>query len=197
MAALEEALGDLYARTGEEETSGKHYAESLRRREEMLKQAPDNSDVIRDYALTQISEGHRSLQKANDPIRAYAHYDAALQQLQRIAKEDPNSVVARQDGAGVRYFLGATAQRIAAESPGLHGAGWLATSRFHFDRCLKVREDLAKIVPREQVGLMLVQARCGKHAEAVAFAQRFAASNDPNLLFQAACGYARRPVRCR
>jgi serine/threonine-protein kinase len=190
LAALEDALGDVCARVGREEESRKHYAEALRRREELLKSAPDNRDVIRDYALSQISEGHRRLMNDNDPLRAYAHYDAALQQLQRIAREDPNSAVARRDGAAVRYYLGAAALRVGGQSPGLLGVGWLATSRFHFGRCLGLRDELAKIDPGSQVGLMLAQARCGRHAEAAALAQRFAASNDSNLLFQAACGFA-------
>jgi len=190
LAALEEKLGDVHSRLGDEQESERHYAESLRMREELLKLAPQNRDLIRDYALSQISEGHRSLTRAGDGQRAYAHYDAALRQLQVIARDDPNGATARRDGAAVRYYLGAAALRIGAASPGLLGVGWLATARFHFERCLRLREELAKIDPGAQVGLMLAQARCGRHAEAAAFAQRLSASNDPDLLFQAACGHA-------
>src|SRR5262249_44827054 len=51
-------------------------------------------------------------------------------------------------------------------------------------------EELAKTDSRAPVGLMLAQARCGRHADAAALAERFAASSDPNLLYQAGCGFA-------
>src|SRR5262249_22792454 len=42
-----------------------------------------------------------------------------------------------------------------------------------------------------QKELMLAQARCGRHAEAAAIAQKLEpGTRDPNLLFFVACGYA-------
>jgi serine/threonine-protein kinase len=190
VAELHRILGDVFARAGQEEESRRHYAESLRRRQELLSLEPNDPELMRDYALAQISEGEWSLTHDSDPVRAYAHYDAAHQILVQLARGDPNNTRARKDLAAVRYYLGATALRIGSASPGLLGVGWLTTSRRHFDLCMRGREELAKTDPGVVDGLMLAQARCGRHAEAAVRAQQLSALNDPGRLIEAACGFA-------
>jgi tetratricopeptide (TPR) repeat protein len=105
----------------------------------------------------------------------------------------PNEELARTDKQpGVRKLLGLNYYRLATACLRLGESG---ASVEYFRKCLDVRAQLQKEIPNNvglQIDLMLAQARCGRHAEAAAFAEKLRQNypKNTNYLLQAACGYA-------
>ena len=105
----------------------------------------------------------------------------------------PNEALARADKQpGVRKLLGLNYYRLATACLRL-GETEAAAENYH--KCLDVRTQLQKEIPDNvglQIDLMIAQARCGRHAEAAAFAEKLQKQfpKDTNYLIQAACGFA-------
>ena len=113
----------------------------------------------------------------------------------RHFQEEPDSLDLRQRVGASHYRLGITA---GGRGPLALLAGTAAESApraYHYAECLRLREELAKIDKTDaqgQVEVLLSYARLGRtdDVERTASNMLAQAGNDPQVLFQTACGYA-------
>ncbi len=105
----------------------------------------------------------------------------------------PNEALARVDKQpSVRKLLGLNYYRLATACLRL---GELESAAENYRKCLDVRTQLQKEIPNNvglQIELMLAQARCGRHTEAAAFAEKLQKRfpKEAKYLIQSACGFA-------
>ena len=105
----------------------------------------------------------------------------------------PNEQLAKTGGQpGVRKLLGLNYYRLATA---YLRRGDAAAADENYKKCLDVRTRLNNDIPNNtalQIDLMIAQARCGLHAEAAALAEKLCQRfpKNPNVLLQAACGFA-------
>lgn len=111
-------------------------------------------------------------------------YQSAVEILRRVHKEDPKDARVKLSLSYYLYYL-ATSYFMLDDQKKASAL---------FEECLTIRRDLAKADPRSSsrlIELMLTLARCGKHTEAVAIAERLhrVFGKNAGKLVQIASGY--------
>jgi tetratricopeptide (TPR) repeat protein len=194
---LEERLGKCHMQLGQLDQARKHLTEALRQRiERVRKWANDAPDPVRrDMALSRCDMGDLELEYEHNPVAAAGYYRLACASLEILTKKAPDNPLFVQDLASADYRMGYACLRVAGLNRGAGAAAWVAAAQFHFDRARKNLEQIAPIDPADtsvQIQLLLAEARCGRHAEAAARADRLikGSPKDPRVLFHTACGYA-------
>jgi tetratricopeptide (TPR) repeat protein len=178
-------LGEAKARLGQLDAAEKEYRTALADRQGMadrLPRTPNNGTLLllqEEIGQSRMGLGDLLLMYRKDRRQAAAEYAICLDLFNAGLKADPDNLSLLQRLGATYYRLG-----LAATDP--------AKAHTAYAECLKLREELAKIDPKDTqsaIDLALAQARVGKHAEAgrttTALLQQGA--NDRQVLFQVAC----------
>jgi tetratricopeptide (TPR) repeat protein len=177
-------LADVYFRLRDESGARGYYDQAIKIREELAAAAPQNTRYKADVASAYAALGDLDLQ-LNKAALALEHYQKGHEMFEVLAKKDRSSsenIMA----LSTSYYRRATAKLYLKD---------LAGSDSDFEASLQLKEQLAKADPNNasyKAGMMLVQARLGRHADSAKLAQELAekGAKDPSTLFRAASGYA-------
>jgi serine/threonine-protein kinase len=176
-------LGSLSLRLDDAKTAAGWYDRALRASRNVLRRDPNSVAGQRSLATALDALGDTELQLGHTP-KAKENYAQAHELWVKLAALDPEGAGPRQNMAQSHYRLGTACRRLGE-----------AAADLHYRKCLELREALAKEDPDNihlQVDLMVILARCGRHAEAVAQADKLRdrTPKDPAMLFLSACTYA-------
>ncbi len=193
-AARERIMGNLALRQGKVEQAQAHLVASLDRRTRLTKRSSDPAAKI------QLAESHVELgdfyflQRA-DFLSAMKHYTEAESIHSELAKADPKHLPTQRHLSLVWYRLGTVYLHRSWTGSASIAGFWRIASRHWYLKCLGARKRLSqmdKTDVRAKYELAIIQARCGDHPSAVAFADGVLPSikKDPSTLFQVACIYS-------
>jgi len=177
-------LADVCFRLRDEAGARDYYDQAIKIREELAKEVPQNVRYQSDVASAYAALGDLDLH-LNKPDAAVQHYQKAHVIHAALATKDPENVEMLTSLSTSFYRLG-TAR--------LH-LNDLAGADRDYEASLQLKEQLAKtdaLNTSHRAGIMLAQARLGRHAEAAKIAKEMEekGTKDPSMLFRAACGYA-------
>jgi serine/threonine-protein kinase len=177
-------VADVCFRLRDEAGARAHLGQALDLRKQLAAEDPHNVRLQGDVASAYGAAGDLDLQLGR-PGRALELYQTAHAIHEELAKKNPENVAVFSALSSSFYRLG-TARLYLKDGPG---------SDRDYRESLWLQERLAKADPSNtahKAGVMLAQARCGRHAEAAAAAQELAqqGARDASRLFRAACGYA-------
>jgi serine/threonine protein kinase len=190
-------LGDAESKLRNVEQAQKHYLQALADREAMFQATPairansSNANLLKtDIGQSRMYLGDFYLMIRKDYKAADEQYRMSLQLFSEVLKAEPDSLDVLQRVAATHYRLGITAPRWPL-LPLLGNIGDVV----HFPLCLAMRQDLARIDPKDtqgQVEVLLAYARLGRNADVEATAARLLeqAGADPQSLFQTVCGFS-------
>jgi tetratricopeptide (TPR) repeat protein len=153
-------------------------------REKVVKTDPTSAGGKRDLGAAYDLLGEIEVEQ-NHPAAALELYQRSLALYRVLHQKEPDNAEDQWYLANVHYRLGAAHEL----------AGDRAAAKADFAECLRMRELLAKTDPRSvqrQTELMLAQARCGQHKEAVQAAEevRKRSAKDAGVLYTVACAYS-------
>jgi serine/threonine-protein kinase len=177
-------LADVSFRLRDEAGARRYYDEAIKLREELAEKAPQSTRYQSDVASAYDALGDLHLH-VNQPALALEHYQKVHVIHEMLAKKDPENVEMLSSLSTSFYRLG-TARLYINDQAGADR---------DYQESLRIKEQLAKTDPSSaahRAGIMLAQARLGRHAEAAQAALEIAedGTKDPSMLFRAACGYA-------
>jgi hypothetical protein len=174
--------GEVGLRSGGPDAARPDFEKCLTLRKELVDADKKSILAQRDLAAILGRMGDTELQWRRRPYEALVFYRQAHPLHESLHKVDPKNVENRKDLSQSHYRLGTAAlwsgDRTAADA--------------HFQACRKLREAMANDDPKnlyKKLEYLLVQARCGQHAE-VASAADTMATDDPGLLYFIGCSYA-------
>jgi len=178
-----EAVARVNVRRGDIAKAEESIGKGAKELEDLLSGQPDNRQLKWNLAL--FRKQFASVQLlADKPKEAAATFALALSPLQELSKEDPLNWLIRRHVAEAEYGI-ATALLDLND----------ATAQQHFEHSLELRRQLVEDDPDnplERGALMLTLARVGKREEATAIAEemRTKFTDNAQLLFMLAAGYA-------
>jgi eukaryotic-like serine/threonine-protein kinase len=206
-------LGDAMSKLNRLGESHQHYLNALNDRKELLRSSPRPATVAgllrTDVGQSHMYLGDFLLMIHNEPTAAAVVYEMALRDFAEVLKDDPDNLDLRQRVAASHYRLGIAADERPPVALVAGAAADFAPRAYHFAECLRLREELAKIDPKDTqsaVELLLALARVGRTADVEKLAADLLqqAGTDRQVLFQTACGLAiigrgsdEASVRCR
>jgi tetratricopeptide (TPR) repeat protein len=179
-------VADAQSKLGRLDEAEKLIRDALADREQLVKLTPRPAGTVAllktDVGQSRMYVGDFLLMFRKDRAAAAAEYAVGLELFAALLKEEPDSLDLRQRLAAAHYRLGMT-----AAGPD--------RAKEAYAECLKVREELARIDPKDTqsgVELALALARAGKgpDAERMADALLKQAGKDRQVLFQVACTYS-------
>ena len=198
-AYLQLRTADTRLRLGQPEEAIKHYRAALDDYRTLLKLTPKPLELVivlrSDIALTRLYIGDFELMSRRDVGAARREYRAVFDDTLALYRSDPLDLQVQQRLAAVHYRLGHVARTAAGKQTGFAGLAGAAEAEHHFKECLKLREGLAKIDPKDvyaRIELMLALGRLGRAVEAEKLANELLSLSNPDLQvsFQIACGLA-------
>ncbi|HUG71294.1 MAG TPA: serine/threonine-protein kinase [Pirellulaceae bacterium] len=178
-----EAVARVTVRRGEMTKAEQFIGEGTEVLADLLNAQPDNRDLKWNLAL--FRKQHASVQLlADKPQEASATFAQAVSPLEELSKEDPLNWLTRRHVAEAEYGLATALLELNDE-----------TAQEHFQRSLELRRQLVKDDPEnplERGALMLTLARVGKYQEAETIAEKMRSefSDNAQLLYMLAAGYA-------
>jgi serine/threonine-protein kinase len=177
-------LADVCFRLRDEAGAHAYYGQALEIRKQLAAQAPNNLRFQWDVASAYAALGDMDLHLGH-ASRALEAYETAHAIHEDLAKKDREDAELLNSLSTSFYRLG-TARLYLKDGPGADR---------DYRESLRLKERLAKADPANtalKAGIMLAQARLGRHAEAAQAAQEFAQKGprEASMLFRAACGYA-------
>jgi serine/threonine-protein kinase len=206
-AEIQVRLGDARLRQNRPDEAEKHYRAALDERLALLKDTPPPKPesplkeaieqarltIKGDIAQSRLYLGDYFLTVRGDVTTATVEYRLAFDLFAELLKNEPDRLDYRQRVAATHYRLGYA----AGKSPTVHALVGAGHAVKHYGECLRLREELAKIDPKDapaKVELMLALARLGRAAEAEKRAGELLTltreTPDPQVLFQTAAGLA-------
>jgi serine/threonine-protein kinase len=177
-------LGDVSFHLRDAAGARTYFQKALEQRQKLAAENQQSVKARLDVATTYAQLGDVDLH-LGQPGRALESYQKAHELYEGLAQKDrQNSEI--QSALSTSFYRLATARLFLKDIPGADR---------DYGESLRLRAALAKADPANashKVGLMLVQARLGQHAEAARLAEELSkqGANDAGLLFRAACGYA-------
>ncbi|HTK78339.1 MAG TPA: serine/threonine-protein kinase [Gemmataceae bacterium] len=177
-------LADVCFRLRDEAGARRYYDRAIKIREELVQKAPQSTRYQSDVASAYAALGDLDLH-VNQPAPALANYEKGHAIHEALAKKDSENVEILSSLSTSFYRLG-TARLYMKDQAGADR---------DYQESLRIKEQLAATDPASaahKAGIMLGQARLGRHVEAAKVALEMAekGAKDPSLLFRAACGYA-------
>jgi serine/threonine protein kinase len=187
-------LGDAESKLHHNGQALKYYRKALEDREAQLQLTPERhpaSNLLQsDVGQSRMYLGDFYLMIQRDFNAADEQYRLALELFTEALLREPDSLDLQQRVAATHYRLGITAPQNCGLAPLTGGASAVV----HFPICLNMRENLAKIDPRDtqgQVEVLLAYARLDRveNVERTAALLLERAGADPQSLFQTVCGF--------
>ena len=176
--------GDASVARREDVSARNYYDESLRRREQLFTEYPDNLPIRHDLALSDNAIGTFELLQNNDPKKALEWYQKALTSFRQLLDGDPKRVTFKENVARTEYFVATALLRLGDKKQ--------ATD--HYKECLTIRQGLADdpLAKVDRMDLMIIKARLGQVKAASEMAEDSIKTppRDARVYFQAACGFA-------
>jgi tetratricopeptide (TPR) repeat protein len=176
-------LGTVNEKMNRQEQALRAYDRSMAMRKKLIDDNPGSLRCKLDLFDLCGKVGDQALFRG-DTTSALRYYREAVTANEALAKVDKQPIV--RNRLGLNYYRQATAYLRLGETKG---------AEENYRKCLDVRAQLQKEIPNNvglQIDLMVAQARCGRHAEAAAFAEKLQKSfpKETNYLIQSACGFA-------
>jgi serine/threonine-protein kinase len=177
-------LAEVCYHLRDEAAARDYYDQAIQIRQALVTKAPQNTRFQSDVASAYAALGDMDLH-LNQPRLALDHYQKGHVIYVALAKQDRDNVDLLSSLATSYYRL-ATARLYLKDQAG---------ADLEYQESLRIKEQLAATDPANaahRAGIMLAQARLGRHTEAAKTARELAekGATDPGLLFRAACGYA-------
>ena len=146
--------GDASVARREDVSARNYYDESLKRREQLFTEYPDNLPIRHDLALSDNAIGTFELLQNNDPKKALEWYQKALTSFRQLLDGDPKRVTFKENVARTEYFVATALLRLGDKKQ--------ATD--HYKECLTIRQGLADdpLAKVDRMDLMIIKARLGQ-----------------------------------
>jgi serine/threonine-protein kinase len=183
-SGLYEKMGETLIKLGDPIRAQEYYDMSFNLRDEIARQQPGHVEAQMDVALALNDFGHVNLMTLNDPRSARKYYQRALERLEKLHKENPQNIYITSTLSATHYYVATAALR----------DGDTAAADENYQKCLDLRRGLATNPKAKmaEIDLIVALARCGYHEEAAHRVDDVLKnpSQDNQIYFQAACGYA-------
>jgi tetratricopeptide (TPR) repeat protein len=181
LSGLYEKMGEAEYQQGRPREAWNWFDESLKVREELARESPENANNLRDLYNSINSKGHEQLFGSGGPAAARDYYARAVEGFRELVERD-SSPAFRGSLALSCYFLATALLRM----------GEPQEADRYYRECLEIRRGLAQgpDAPRgDRINLAIALGRCREAEEAARIGRVLAAESDLSAddHFQIAC----------